>query len=311
MQSGRSCPLRYRYAPEDFARAPDFRADTLYVIGGLYGNVPALEAVLELARQEYAAVTLAFNGDFNWFNIDDAGFHAINSEVLCHRALRGNVETEIADDDGTAGCGCGYPDWVGDAEVERSNAIIVSLREAARRHAQLRARLVTLPMNLVADIGGVPVGIVHGDLESLAGWSLSQDALSTEDAINIVQKHIVTSKCPIVTSSHTCLSVALALDTAMGRCAVFNNGAAGMPNFRDTHYGVITRISTAPAKHVSPLYGTRINGVHIDALPVRYDHARWQREFLANWPAGSPAHQSYYRRISAGPAYDIAQAIRL
>ncbi|HTD90985.1 MAG TPA: hypothetical protein VK663_10005, partial [Burkholderiales bacterium] len=67
MQPGRSCPLHYRYSPKDFARAPDFNADTLYVIGGLYGNVPALQAALALAAQEPAPVTLAFNGDFNWF----------------------------------------------------------------------------------------------------------------------------------------------------------------------------------------------------------------------------------------------------
>ena len=31
-----------------------------------------------------------------------------------------------------AGCGCGYPDSVGDAEVARSNAILAQLRETAR-----------------------------------------------------------------------------------------------------------------------------------------------------------------------------------
>src|SRR5689334_23228841 len=87
---GRNCPLHYRYAPADLARAADFSVETLYVIGGLYGNGPALEAVLALAAQEITPVTLCFNGDFNWFDIDDAGFRAINNEVLRHHALRGN-----------------------------------------------------------------------------------------------------------------------------------------------------------------------------------------------------------------------------
>lgn len=299
MQPGRSCPLHYRYAPQVFARAPDFAADTLYVVGGLYGNVPALESVLELAAREQA--TLLFNGDFNWFNIDDAAFRIVNREVLRHHALRGNVETEIAADDETAGCGCGYPDSVGAAEVERSNQIIVTLRATARRHAQLRTQLAALPMHRVAQVAGVRVAIVHGDLESLAGWTLSQDNLATDVSEKLVLNQILTSDCRIVASSHTCLPVARVYHTPRGACTVFNNGAAGMPNFRDTHYGIVTRIAATPA--AGSLYGTRIGTAYVDALPLAYDHARWQREFLAQWPPGSAAHASYYPRIRHGPHY--------
>jgi hypothetical protein len=311
MQPGRSCPLHYRYSPHDLARTPDFHAETLYVIGGLYGNVPALEAVLALAAREPAPVILCFNGDFNWFNISDAGFRAINSGVLKHHALRGNVETEIAGDDESAGCGCGYPDWVSAGEVERSNAIIVKLRETAKRHPGLRAQLATLPMHLVAEVGGVRVAIVHGDLESLAGWSLSQEMLTFEESKNIVNKQIVMSKCRIVASSHTCLPVALALDTELGRCAVFNNGAAGMPNFHSTQFGVITRVAMAPCSAHPAIYGARIDGVHVDAIAVEYDKLRWQIEFLQSWPEGSAAHQSYHKRICNGPDYDMALAATL
>ena len=38
MEPGRSCPLHYRYAPQSLRRPPEIAADTLYVIGGLYGN---------------------------------------------------------------------------------------------------------------------------------------------------------------------------------------------------------------------------------------------------------------------------------
>ena len=313
LQPGRSCPLHYRYSPADFAHSANFTAETLYVIGGIYGNVPALEAVLALAADEPAPVTLMFNGDFNWFNIDDAGFRTVNTAVLRHHALRGNVETEIAADNSDAGCGCAYPAYVSADEVARSNDIMVQLRTTAQRHAEIRTGLAALPMHAVADVGGVRVAIVHGDLQSLAGWSLSHDTLALAHVQNNVQKQLVTAQCRIVASSHTCLPVAHLLDTDnryVGRCAIFNNGAAGMPNFRGESFGVITRIATRPAPQGS-LYGTRIGDVHLDALAVHYDHVRWQREFLANWPAGSAAYLSYVCRMTQGPAYSINVANRL
>lgn len=311
MQPGRNCPLSYRYSPQVFARAPEIRADTLYVIGGLYGNVPALEAVLELAARERA--TLVFNGDFNWFDIDDEAFRTINHAVLRHHALRGNVETEIAsDDDATPnGCGCAYPDDVSDDDVARSNAISGMLRATARRHDDLRLRLAALPMHAVAKVGGVRVAIVHGDLESLAGWALSAHNLAADGKQETVYNQILKSMCRIVASSHTCLPVAHRFDGATGTCAVFNNGAAGMPNFRDCAFGVITRIATSPARIAAPLYGTRIAGVHVDALPLAYDTVRWEREFVAHWPPGSSAHLSYYSRIASGPDYSLREADRV
>ena len=69
------------------------------MIGGLYGNPFALKRIFAIAQQEPVTPTLVFNGDFNWFNIDDASFSDINLAVLEHYALRGNVETEIANDD--------------------------------------------------------------------------------------------------------------------------------------------------------------------------------------------------------------------
>ena len=206
--------------------------------------------------------------------------------------------------------------------------IIVRLRETARRHALLRERLGALPMNRVADVGGVRVAIVHGDLESLAGWSLAEDFLAQAVVKETVLKQMLKARCQVIASSHTCLPVALTLgspdslessNAAAGsgaiNAAIFNNGAAGMPNFRGAPFGVITRIATTPAALGASLYGTRIESsagsVYADALPVHYDHARWQREFLANWPPGSAAHKSYFQRITHGPNYAIARANRL
>lgn len=310
VQPGRSCPLHYRYPPAALNRTPEIRAETLYIVGGLYGNRQALQAIHALVATEPGPVTLVFNGDFNWFNIDPAGFASVNAAVLAHRALRGNVETELAGEDDAAGCGCAYPDNVSDAEVTRSNTMLAQLRETARRHPQLRARLAALPMNLVAEVGGLRVAIVHGDCESLAGWSYDESAFHHLAGSARLATHFAASGARIIASSHTCLPVALRLSRPQGDCALFNNGAAGMPNFAGTQFGVITRIATSLAQSSTAIYGTVIDGVHIDALAVKFDHARWQREFLENWPAGSAGHLSYHQRIVAGPRYGINQAMR-
>jgi hypothetical protein len=310
VQPGRSCPLHYRYAPSDVASAPELGADALYVVGGLYGNRPALEALLDLAAGEPGPVTLLFNGDFNWFNIDDKAFDSINTEVMRHVALRGNVETEIADEDAAAGCGCAYPDWVADAEVERSNRISESLRATARRFPALRAALGKLPMYATARVGDVRVAVVHGDVRSLAGWDFSQERLADSARVAALAHDFAQTRCRIIASSHTCLPVTVDCEVEGRRCVLINNGAAGMPNFRNTDDGLITRIAFTPAAHAESLYGTRLDNVHIDALPLRYDHERWQREFLASWPPGSPGHRSYYSRISQGPPYDLSRAVR-
>ena len=301
---GRSCPPHYRYSPSVFAAPPALRAGALYVVGGLYGNAFALDAVLAMARAENAA--LVFNGDFHWFDADPAGFADVDARVLEHAALRGNVETEIADEDSGAGCGCAYPEWVGDGEVERSNAILARLRETARAEPARRARLAALPMHLVAEVGGVRVGIVHGDAESLAGWLFSQELLARrpERAARALDE----ARVDVFACSHTCLPVMQPLATACGPVLVANNGAAGMPNFSGERFGLVTRIAPAPSRDA--LYGTSVGHVRVEAVPVRYDHDAWLERFDVVWPAGSPAAVSYRERLVSGPRWSVADAVR-
>ena len=101
---GRSCPLRYRYGPDALARAPEVATDTLYVIGGLYGNLLALQRVLAMFEAERGRKRLVFNGDFHWFDIDDTLHAQINQRVLAHDALQGNVEAEFGSADSSARC---------------------------------------------------------------------------------------------------------------------------------------------------------------------------------------------------------------
>jgi hypothetical protein len=309
MIPGRSCPLSYRYDPLVFRRAPDIYADTLYVVGGLYGNEQALEAITDMHAREPDA-TLVFNGDFNWFNAERASFERINRHVLAHRAMRGNVETELVTADDAAGCGCAYPQWVGDAEVERSNQIMERLRSIAQPLPQIAQALQALPINLVAEVGEIRVALVHGDLESLAGWDLAQEHVDDEVRRSRIVRQMDRAKVRIVASSHTCLPVALGLSIAGRDGAVLNNGAAGMPNFKNRLYGVITRISVRPASHVDPLYTLRVDGLYCEALAVFYDQVRFLQAFERCWVPASPAYLSYYRRIAEGPDYTVAQVLR-
>ncbi len=305
---GRACPVAYRYGARALATAPAVESETLYVAGGLYGNPFALEALLELAARE-PGVRVVFNGDFNWFNVDAADFRRINEAVLAHDATRGNVETELAQPAEGAGCGCGYPEWVNDAEVDRSNRIMERLRATAAAEPALTARLGALPMYAVARVGDTRVGIVHGDADSLSGWGYSQEALATPAGLAAASASFEAAKVSVIASSHTCLPVLQALPANRGEAFLINNGAAGMPNFRGTQHGIVTRVSVH-APGAGTLYGISRKGLHVHALPVRYDAAAWQARFLAQWPPGSDAWLSYYQRICGGPAYSIGEVVR-
>lgn len=304
---GRTCPTAYRYSPRVFDRAPDLVAETLYVAGGLYGNVEALEELLAMVAREPHPSVIAFNGDFHWFDVAAGEFLRVSEEVLRHPAIRGNVETEIAGEETGAGCGCAYPADVSDADVARSNEILGRLRGTARGFPALRDRLGSLPMHLVAQVGDARAGIVHGDCASLAGWGFEQDALDDPGHTRWLESGFRDARVDIFASSHTCLPATRAFDFNHGRGVVANNGAAGMPNFAGERFGLVTRISVHPAGDA--LYGTAAAGAHVDTLAVRYDAAAWRERFLANWPEGSAAHQSYFRRIAQGPRFARVRAL--
>ncbi len=311
MTAGRSCPLNYRYFPAVFERAAELHAETQYIIGGLYGNVQALQEILALAAAEPVMPTLVFNGDFNWFNIDAASFAAINREVLQHVALRGNVETELAASAEDAGCGCAYPEYVDDADVDRSNQIMRQLRATATAFPELTHTLTSLPMVAVAQVASARFGIVHGDAESLAGWRFAHDSLDEPVNVNWLHQVCRAANLDGFASSHTCLPAFRQFHDDGRQHIVINNGAAGMPNFARTQYGLFTRISVYPAREGLSQYGGKFGDAHVDAIPVHYDVAAFERAFLDNWPANSPAHHSYFRRIVEGPAYAAPHALGL
>jgi hypothetical protein len=318
----------YRYRTEDLARPSAFETDVLYVVGGLYGNPEALQAILDKAgreRQEQCRVRIVFNGDFNWFNAEGADFDFINRTVLAHDASAGNVEVEIATPSPDGGCGCAYPAYVSERTVQRSNAIIQRLQQTAIEYPELRRALASLPRHLVVSVAGERIAILHGDPESLAGWVFSAECMPPLDAT--LRKRLRCETAPVTplakiigyfrrasvrafACTHTCLPFAQLVEWPGDRGLVINNGAAGMPNFRDTHFGVMTRFSADSAVPVGSLYGVQLGRLRCDAIAVEYDHAGWLRRFCRAWPPGSPAHQSYFRRLTRGPDYGLKVAVR-
>lgn len=302
---GRTCPVDYSYGARALAAPATLHADSLWIAGGLYGNVQAFGRLEEMFAAERGESALVFNGDFHWFDVADETFARIEHAVSFHSATRGNVETEISRPQAGAGCGCGYPDWVGDEDVERSNRIAERLKNTARRAPGAAARLAALPMFRISEVGGQRVAIVHGDADSLAGWGFSQETLATQAGQDAARAAFAAAGVAVFASSHTCLPVLQAIEAAG---IIVNNGAAGMPNFAGTAFGVATRISLTP--HPQALYRASAGPLHVEAIPIDYDVVAWRQAFLAQWPEGSDAHASYWRRINDGPRYLAEQAAR-
>ena len=267
-------------------------------------------------------VDLFFNGDFNWFDCDADGFVEINQSVLEHLALRGNVEAELDGSGDENGCGCNYPDYVEAAVVDRSNAIMQRLQNVAAAFPDLRARVAALPMFCSVEIGGQKIGIVHGDAKSLAGWDFAYEAmpaladdpvasLKYRNAHETIACIFREAQIAAFVSTHSGLPFLQDFEVDGQRRLVMNNGAAGLPNFEGSTFGVLTRISSRGDVPTDSLYGTTLEGLRFDALAIHYDAAAWLQRFLAHWPAGSPAHQGYFERITRGPDFNIERAVRL
>lgn len=312
---GRHCPLAYRTTPGELAEQAPLETETLYVIGGLYGNTHALDQVRASAAEEVAAglprPLLVFNGDFHWFNAEAALLRRVQDAVLAHTALRGNIEQELADPDSDAGCGCAYPDWVDAKVVERSNGIMTRLQKEAARDPNLGAELANLPRTLRAHVGGVDIGIVHGDPESLAGWGFALEHQPEPGTVTSrIARWFRSAAVDLFACSHTCVAYMQDFDVDGLRRIAINNGAAGMPNLAGDPSGVITRVSVHQSPH-TPLYGTRLYDVSIDALAIPAIGPEWLAQFDELWPPDSPAALSYRSRLIHGPDHTLSAAWRI
>ncbi|MFO7527956.1 MAG: hypothetical protein R6W86_04010 [Marinobacter sp.] len=301
-EKGRICPLAYRYAPVDLCRqVSEGSADVLYVIGGLYGNILALDEIERMAKaeeREGRRVQLVFNGDFNWFNASDELFRAVNERVLGHTVSLGNVEYEVANPSPGAGCGCVYPEFVDQGVVDRSNRIIERLQGVASVHPDIRKQLADLPRYRCLMFGGLKILVLHGDPESLAGWGLAHEAFSEGNEATLVDWFRLTGADAMV-CTHTCLPVLWSGMVARQARLVVNNGSAGMGNLHRDPRGLITRISVS-GPSVEPVAALECRDLNFSLVPVAFDHRAWLTRFDALWPSGSDAEVSYRNRLLNG-----------
>ncbi|HEX4878399.1 MAG TPA: hypothetical protein VFV39_01010 [Limnobacter sp.] len=299
---GRQCPIRYRYGPIRIANASEAPCNVLYVVGGLYGNPFALEAIERLAAQEKDRVRLCFNGDFNWFNTEPVLFAQINERVLRHDCVLGNVEAELGEPLDAPDCGCAYPEEVDQGVVDRSNLIHTALKEIAQAQPELLEALLQKPFYARYKVGNARVGVVHGDAESLAGWRFDPEQLSDAGDAAWRREMFATARVDVFASSHTCTAALHKERLSDGTFGIVsNNGAAGMPSAPGSLDGLFTRVALKPSRDQSLVYQSETLGdVWVEQVRVQIPQAEWEHHFLQQWPQGSAAYTSYFKRISEG-----------
>jgi hypothetical protein len=161
---------------------------------------------------------------------------------------------------------------------------------------------------LAISVAGVAPSMANAG-ELRFGVGLYQPDKEKNDATYRLLAEHLAAEVDVFASTHTCLPAMRRFGLRAGRAGwVLNNGAAGMPNFAGDLAGLCTRIGKEPSPHLV-LHETRIAGVHIALLSIRFDASRWRADFLSQWPPGSPAWLSYFGRINQGPAFTSAQAV--
>lgn len=298
---GRSCPLDYLLPKEEFQVEPIKSCNTLYVVGGVYGNPFALMALKEVIKDDINSFVV-LNGDIHWFDSTYKDF--MNTEKMCedYLCLLGNVEAELKRNTNLyAGCGCAYPSSVSDDIVNRSNAIHDKLKKVITDDIKdlLNKRLSTA----IIKVSDEKVAVTHGDEKFLAGWECSREALLSKKRQVEVNNWLKLNSISVLATTHTCAPVAISLSNGI----IINNGSAGMPNFKNELYGLITRISTT--KHPDALYRKQIRNIFVEGIPLKYDNESFIKWFDNIWPLGSPAEISYRNRIVNGPDDSINNVI--
>ena len=285
-----SCPSDYALS---FSWDGALCCETLYVVGGLYGNVQALQAIKKFVEPDARVV---FNGDMHWFDNDAEQFRAIEEGAKAFYLLNGNVEKELSREiKSGAGCGCFYPDSVAQTTKSWANEIHAHLSKMVDAHLpQYKAMFQKRASCLGVYVGEQKIAITHGDEFSLAGWGCSRENLQNPQRQKALNAWFQENHVTVLASSHTCEAALLELENGV----LINNGAAGLPNFKAPNSGVITRISTKPSKRA--LYGVKKEGLYIEAIDVAYDAASFWDAFRRLWDETSPAYRSYASRILNG-----------
>lgn len=294
----------YAIAPEEWDKEPFATCDTLYSVGGLYGNVEAMKTVVKMLEDEEGEVCVALNGDYHWFDGTLESFEEIEELVAPFVPMNGNVEFELSRVEACGvGCGCSYPTTMSDAFVGRSNAIYGRMKAAIAQRDGLAASLQGRPAWGIVRVGDALVGLTHGDEKSVSGWGCSVDNLHKPERIEELEGFFAERSIDVLSTTHTCAAAAVKMENGV----VINNGSAGLPEYKGLLYGLINRISKTP--HPDAIYRTMVKGVYVEAVPVRYDHDAFIAWFDSIWEEDSPAAQSYRPRAVAGPDTVFTDAV--
>ncbi|SFE72340.1 calcineurin phosphoesterase [Peptostreptococcus sp. D1] len=302
---GRTCPVDYSMGDDFFLKREDeIICEAVYVVGGLYGNYQALDEIIRLSLEEKEKVTIVFNGDIHWFDKDLIDFKRLESVVKKHIPLLGNVEAELfRNEDIDVGCGCSYPDCVDEEAVMRSNKIHSMMKANISVDKSIIKELSSRKKGIVVKVDDIRIAITHGDEKSLAGWMCSRDNLVSSARQEELKSWFEKNDIGILATTHTCAPAAISI----GDHVVINNGAAGMPNFSNTKYGVITRISRDANEKA--IYRAIKSNLFVEAIPVNYNFREFITWFDNNWSLNSPASISYRDRIVHGTNDSIEDAI--
>ena len=143
---GRFCPPHYFYGSEELAKASEKCADEIIVVGGIYGN---LEALNTLRSFNLPSKNVVLGGDFNWFNISPDLFEEVNLKAMEFTTILGNVEMELVSPTDNVGCGCAYPESVPEIEVSNSNEIMTALQSTSEKYTTILEQLLITQMEQV------------------------------------------------------------------------------------------------------------------------------------------------------------------
>ena len=296
MTAGRSCPLDYRYQPRDIAQA--LLRPALQGLDALWWWA-ALLATWRPWRHCRSPLTPTPRRARHWsstatsigLDAEPAWFAAIQAGVERHHATRGNVETELARDAlADNGCGCGYPDWVGDETVDYSNRIIQRLHAVVPDPCACSSRRCR--NSCAPRWAACPSASCMATRILLAGWSFSQEALSQPETRDAARAACAEAGVQHWASSHSCLPVMQALGDGHW---LLNNGAAGMPNVAGELTGCARasppRRSARPTQAPARRWPASTPRPAPEPVPHPLRHRALGTALWGSWPTNSEAEQ--------------------
>ena len=303
---GRSCPTAYRYAPRALRPRAGRRGRDALVVGGLYGNVEALDEVARhggarARRRRRSSSTATSTGSTR--PPDDFRRVAGRGAAPCRPARqRGDGDRRR----GLAAPAAAAPIPLDVSDAGRRRAPTRSWRGCARRRARFpaaRRALAALPMHARGARGRGARGhrarrrVLAGRLGVRAGRPrrprpspLARQRVRGMRGVDVFA------------SSHTCLPALRAFDFGHGR-------GGGRQQRRGGHAELRRRALRRDHAHLgAPAPGTPCTARGWPAFsstrsPCATTRPPGRARFIASWPAGSAAHDSYFRRIAHGPGF--------